>query len=267
MSRLLDRISIVTGGASGLGLAIAQRLASEGAIVAITDIDEEAGEAAAATHEFTFLPHDVRREDHWERVMTDVTTHHSALHVLVNNAGIIGPLDAATPEITTLEDWNTLFAVNVAGAFLGCRAAIPLMARSGGGSIINMSSVAGLRATPYATAYGATKAAVRHLTKSVAQYCAEERTNIRCNSVHPGDILTPLWRKAAADLATARGTDPDAFIAAARAAIPLGDFQQPEDVAAAVAFLASNDARFITGEALSVDGGVANCESFRASHT
>jgi 3(or 17)beta-hydroxysteroid dehydrogenase len=137
------------------------------------------------------------------------------------------------------------------------------MRRAGDGSIINISSIAGLRASPYATAYGASKAAVRHLTKSVAQHCAERKLNIRCNSVHPGDVRTPLWDKAAEELARARGVPVEAIIEEGRTDSPMQEFTLPEDIAAMVAFLASDEARHITGTKMVVDGGTVNCESYR----
>jgi NAD(P)-dependent dehydrogenase (short-subunit alcohol dehydrogenase family) len=139
------------------------------------------------------------------------------------------------------------------------------MRRAGGGSIVNISSVAGLLATPYATAYGASKATVRQLTKSVAQYCAQQKLNIRCNSVHPGDVITPLWERQAEEAARIRGVPVEEVYAEARRSKPMGEFTRPEDVAAAVAFLASDDARNITGIKLIVDGGTVNCDTFRPS--
>lgn len=221
--RLQGRVALVTGGASGLGKAIAERLLADGARV-----EREFG----------------------------------APHVLVNNAGILGRLDAASPENTSLAAWRKIFAVNVEGVFLGCRAAIPVMKRSGKGSIINMSSVAGVLATPHATAYGASKAAVRQLTKSVAQYCAHEKVNVRCNSVHPGNVRTPLWDRQASELAQLRGITIDQVIAEGKTEIPMGDFTLPEDVAAGVAFLVSDDARHVTGSKLMVDGGVIHCDTY-----
>src|SRR5581483_7384071 len=181
---------------------------------------------------------------------------------LVNNAGVIEPTDSANPEDTRLSVWKKVFAVNVEGVFLGCRAAIVAMRRTGGGSIINISSIAGLLATPYATAYGASKAAVRQLTKSVAQYCAREKLSIRCNSVHPGDVRTPMWERHAAEVAAARNLTFEAVVAAERAVCPMNDFTRAEDVAAAVAYLASADARFVTGAPLIVDGGLVNCDTY-----
>jgi NAD(P)-dependent dehydrogenase (short-subunit alcohol dehydrogenase family) len=263
MQRLAQKVALVTGGASGLGKAIAQRLASDGASVVITDVDRSAGTATAAAAGLTFMEQDVCDEPRWTQVVTEIEQRLGRLNILVNNAGILGPMTAASPEDTPLDLWRRIFAVNVEGVFLGCRAAIPAMRRAGDGSIINISSIAGLRASPYATAYGASKAAVRHLTKSVAQHCAERKLNIRCNSVHPGDVRTPLWDKAAEELALARQVPVEAIIEEGRTDSPMGEFTLPEDIAAMVAFLASDEARHITGTKMVVDGGTVNCESYR----
>ena len=263
MQRLEQKVALVTGGASGLGKAIAQRLASDGASVAISDVDRSAGTVTAAADGVTFLEQDVCDEQRWIQVIGEIEQRFGRLNTLVNNAGILGPLTAVSPEDTPLDLWRRVFAVNVEGVFLGCRAAIPAMRRAGSGSIINISSIAGLRASPYATAYGASKAAVRHLTKSVAQHCAERKFNIRCNSVHPGDVRTPLWDKAAEELARARQVPLEAIIEEGRTDSPMGEFTRPEDIAAMVAFLASDEARHITGTKMVVDGGTVNCESYR----
>jgi NAD(P)-dependent dehydrogenase (short-subunit alcohol dehydrogenase family) len=264
MKRLQDKTALVTGGAEGLGEAIARRLAAEGARVVITDVQEDIGREKARQAGFVFLPQDVRDEDRWSWVIREVEERCGLLHVLVNNAGILGPMNAFSPEDTSLAAWRRIFSVNVEGVFLGCRAAIPAMRRAGSGSIVNMSSVAALLATPYATAYGASKAAVRQLTKSIAQYCAQEKLNIRCNSVHPGSVLTPLWQRYAEESAQARGVPVSQFIAEEKAQIPLREFTTPEDVASAVAFLVSEDARHITGTKLIVDGGYIHCDTYRA---
>lgn len=265
MTRLTRKIAMVTGGASGLGRAIAQRLASDGATVVITDRQQELGRVVAAEFGFEFYEQDVCREESWTSIMCEIEARHARLDVLVNNAGVLGPTDAASPESTRLVDWKVVFGVNVEGTFLGCRAAIALMRRTGGGSIVNISSIAGLMATPYATAYGASKAAVRHLTKSVAQHCAQQGLKIRCNSVHPGTVRTSLWNLHAEEVARERGVSLDEIIVESQREIPLGDFTKAEDVAAAVSFLASDDARHMTGAKLIVDGGVVNCATYRAS--
>jgi NAD(P)-dependent dehydrogenase (short-subunit alcohol dehydrogenase family) len=262
MRRLDRKIALVTGGASGLGKAIAQRLAADGARVVITDVQTDLGRETAAEFGFTFLEQNVSDETRWNEVIREIELSCGALQVLVNNAGILGPKDAVDPENSRLADWRKIFAVNVDGVFLGCRAAIPAMRRAGGGSIVNVSSVAALLATPYATAYGASKAAVRQLTKSVAQHCAELKLNIRCNSVHPGIVRTPLWNKRSEEIARARGISVEDVVAEGRTLIPMGDFTLPEDVAATVAFLASDESRHITGSKLVVDGGIINCDTY-----
>jgi 3(or 17)beta-hydroxysteroid dehydrogenase len=263
MQRLAEKVALVTGGASGLGKAIAERLAAEGARVVISDVDSVAGTATAAIVDLIFLQHDVCDEKRWTEVVAEIRQRFGRFDILVNNAGILGPMNAISPVDTPLELWRRIFAINVEGVFLGCRTAIPAMAASGGGSIVNISSIAGLRATPYATAYGASKAAVRQLTKSVAQHCAEKKLNIRCNSVHPGDVRTPLWDKGAEEMAKVRQVPVEEIIEEGRTDSPMGEFTRPEDIAAAVAFLASDESRHITGTKLIVDGGTVNCESYR----
>lgn len=265
MNRAQEKIAVVTGAASGLGLAIACRLAADGFAVAITDIRAEQGAAKAAEHGFNFLPQDVRDETRWNEVVREVEDRFGRLDMLVNNAGIIGPTDAANPENARLEDWRKIFAINVEGVFLGCRAAIPAMRRTGSGSIVNISSVAGLLATPYNAAYGASKAAVRQITKSVAQHCAEQKLKIRCNSVHPGDVRTEVWDSRNRDRAAARGIPFEDIVAKAQTSIPMGEFTTAEDIAAAVSFLASDDSRHITGTKIIVDGGFVDCDTYRRS--
>jgi NAD(P)-dependent dehydrogenase (short-subunit alcohol dehydrogenase family) len=262
MGKLAAKVALVTGGASGLGRATARRLAAEGAHTVITDVQTELGNSAAAEDGTVFMRHDVSDETQWDSVIGEIEERFAALHILVNNAGVLGAGSSGitNPANTPLADWQRTFAVNVDGVFLGCRAAIPAMTRAGGGSIINISSIAAFRATSYAYAYGASKAAVRQLTKSVAQHCAEQKLGIRCNSIHPGLIRTPLWERAAAEIAKNRKISVEEYVAAAQATVPLGDFTATEDVAAAVAFLASDEARHITGEKLIVDGGIVNCK-------
>ena len=263
MTRIQDKVALITGGADGLGRAIAERLKAEGADVAITDISRPAGERTAQELGFQFFLQDVADEAGWKQLAADVEARFGRLDILVNNAGILGPMGEASPEATRLDDFRRIFAINVDSVFLGCRAMIPLIARSGGGSIVNMASTASFQATPFATAYGASKAAVRHLTRSIAQHCAEQRLNIRCNSVHPGNVRTALWERQAAELAERQKVPVEELVGAARRRNPLGDLSTPQDVAAMVAFLASEDARRVTGAALMVDGGVVDCDTFR----
>lgn len=261
MDGLQSKVALVTGGAAGLGNAVAQRLAREGANVIITDVDVVLGEAAARDCGFVFLEQDVTSETQWTSLIADIEVRFGALDILVNNAGILGASEGADPEHSSLSDWRQIFAVNVEGVFLGCRAVIPAMRRSGAGAIINFSSIADSIATPHVAAYGASKAAVRQLTRSIALYCAQQGLNVRCNSVHPGMIRTPMVERSIAESAEKRGLSLAEVASEFTACIPLGDFMDAEDVAASVAFLASDDARQITGMAMFVDGGIVNCLS------
>jgi NAD(P)-dependent dehydrogenase (short-subunit alcohol dehydrogenase family) len=258
---MLDgKVALVTGGASGLGKAIAGRFSKDGATVAISDLNAELGTQIAQESAWSFYRHDVASEAAWTEVVSAIEHEHGKLNILVNNAGILAT--PANPEQTQLADWQAMFSVNVEGVFLGCRAAIGAMRRAGGGAIVNVSSVAGMWATPYATAYGASKATVAQLTKSVAQHCLQQGLAIRCNSVHPGDVLTPLLQQRYAAIASERGITEEAVISQMAKIAPMGGFTLPEDIAAAVAFLVSNEARRITGTELIVDGGLINCASY-----
>lgn len=263
VSNLAGKVALVTGGASGIGRAIAERLAADGAQVLISDVQTALGESVAAAQHFEFFRHDVVNEDQWLDLMSRIRGSYGGLHVLVNNAGVLSPpSELANPETSTLSDWRRIFAVNVEGVFLGCKTAIPAMHASGGGSIINISSVAALLATPFATAYGASKASVRQLTKSVAQHCAQHRLNIRCNSAHPGIVRTAALDKAFAEAASQRGVPFEAILKERQAAVPAGEFAKLQEIAAAVAFLASDDSRHITGAQLIIDGGLVDCDTY-----
>jgi 3(or 17)beta-hydroxysteroid dehydrogenase len=264
MRKLDPLVALVTGGASGLGKAIARRLASDGAVVIITDVQCALGAESARACGFTFLEQDVCNETRWTEIVGEIEERFGQLNILVNNAGVLGATET-TPETATLLDWRRIFAVNVEGVFLGCRAAIPAMRRAGGGAIVNLSSMADLLALPRNMAYGASKAAVRHLTRSVAQHCAEQKLDVRCNSVHPGMARTSMTEPSMENTARRREVGLDEVLAEARSMIPLGDFALPDDIAGAVAFLVSNDARHITGTSLRVDGGIVGCNTFRCA--
>jgi NAD(P)-dependent dehydrogenase (short-subunit alcohol dehydrogenase family) len=265
VKRLNQKIAVVTGGATRIGVGIAQRPTDEGARVVIPDVQQELGDAVARRHGFEFLEQDVRSEERWVHVIREVEARHSRCDILMNDAGIRGSMSRVTPESTALDDWRMIFGVNVEGAFLGCRAVVPVMRRAGGGAIVNASSVAGLLATPYATAYGASKAAIRELTKSVAQYCTQARLNIRCNSAHPGNVRTPLCDRRAWELSPTRAVPLDQILREGAQEVPMGDFTRMEDVAAAVAFLASEDARHVNGTNMIVDGGIVNCDTYHSA--
>ena len=247
--RLAGKAAFVTGAASGLGQAIAMRFAEEGARVALADRDTEGGErvATAIGAAGLFLRLDVTQEAQWLAQLGRAAAAFGRLDILVNNAGI-GPLGSI--EKTTLEEWRGVHAVNLDGVFLGCKHGIPHLRAAGGGSIVNMSSIAGIIGTPTLAAYGASKAAVRQLTKSVALHCAQRRDGIRCNSIHPSFIETPMVE---AMIAAAKA--PERARAGLASQVPLGRLGQAEEVAALALYLASDEARQVTGTHVSIDGG------------
>lgn len=254
MPRLHNKIALVTGGARGIGAAIASAFRVEGANVILTDIDAETGQAKADEIGATFARLDVSSEADWNAVAELVP----ALDVLVNNAGVTGfegPFDGAPPahdpEHASLADWRAVHAVNNDGTFLGCRFAIRAMRSRGVGSIVNISSRSGLVGIPMAAAYAASKAAIRNHTKSVALYCAGQGLAIRCNSIHPAAILTPMWEPMLGD-----GADRAKREAAMVADTPMRRFGKAEEVAALAVMLASDEAAYMTGAELTIDGGI-----------
>jgi 3(or 17)beta-hydroxysteroid dehydrogenase len=248
--RLSGKAAFVTGAASGLGRAIAQCFAGEGARIALADIDESRGRAAAAEigDAALFITHDVTSEASWLAGLGQAAAAFGRLEIIVNNAGI-GTW--GTIEKTTLEEWRRVHAVNLDGVFLGCKHGIPHLRAAGGGSIINLSSVAGIMGTPTLAAYGSSKGGVRQMTKSVALYCANRRDGIRCNSIHPTFIATPMVESMIAD-----SKSPERTRAALAAQIPLGRVGEAEEVAALALYLASDESRFVTGAEFVIDGGL-----------
>ena len=248
--RVVGKVALITGGASGLGKASAERLADEGASVVLTDINTTDGEAAAQAiadrgGRSRFLSHDTTNEADWDRVVADVIARDGKMDVLFNNAGV-GTTNSAPIEDMSIEVWRSTLAVNLDGVFLGLRAAIRAMKDSGGGSIINTSSIYGIVGAVGIAAYNASKGAVRTLTKCAALECAQSGYNIRVNSIHPGHIETPMI---AHRVATAEGR------ADLTARYPVGHLGEPLDIANAVLFLASDESKFMTGAELVVDGG------------
>jgi len=257
MGQVQGKVAIVTGGASGIGAASAETLAREGARVVLTDLDDARGEALAERirakgGEALYLHQDVTEETRWPEVVGEAVHRFGGLHILVSNAGI--GIMGLTVDMS-LADWRRQMAVNVDGVFLSVKHSIPAMRRSGGGSIILMSSVAGLRGSAGLAGYSATKGAVRLFAKSVALECAGARDGIRVNSVHPGIIETPIWEKLPAGLAGGRNAPIDAKQLAA-AGVPLGVAGQAQDIADGVLFLASDASRHMTGSELVIDGGM-----------
>jgi NAD(P)-dependent dehydrogenase (short-subunit alcohol dehydrogenase family) len=249
--RLSGRVALVSGAAMGLGAATAKRFAAEGAAVLLTDREEEAGEATLAAilaegGTAAFIAHDVTDEAGWERVVAEAVTRFGALHILVNNAGVAGENLSLLDHSTDV--WRRIMAVNLDGVYFGLRAAGPAIAASGGGSVINLSSILGKVGLANAAAYCASKGGVLMLTKAAALEWAP--MNIRVNSVHPGFIDTPMVRNALA--ASENGNEMASLLVAAH---PIGRFGVPSEIADAILFLASDDSRFMTGAELVVDGG------------
>jgi len=250
MPRLHGAFCVVTGAARGIGRAICASFVAEGARVLLTDIGTETGAASAAELGCDFLKLDVRREDDWAAL----AALHPVADVVVNNAGITGFEDGMPPhdpEHASLADWRAVHAVNTDGTFLGCRYALRAMRESRKGSIINISSRSGVVGIPGAAAYAASKAAIRNHSKSVALYAAQQGWQVRCNSVHPAAVLTPMWEPMLGE-----GPEREANMAALVADTPLKRFGTPEEVAALCVFLASEESAYMTGAELTLDGGL-----------
>ncbi|MEQ9693928.1 SDR family oxidoreductase [Shimia sp. SDUM112013] len=250
MTRLTDKLCVVTGAGRGIGAAIARRFTDEGATVIVTDQHLDRAESIA--HEINATAHrlDVAVGADWDAF----AAAHPQIDVLVNNAGITGFEDSFAPqdpENASLSDWRRVHAVNLDGTFLGCRYAIRAMRVRGRGSIINISSRSGLVGIPGAAAYASSKAAIRNHTKSVALYCAEQGLSIRCNSVHPAAILTPMW-----DPMLGSGAERMARLDALTADTPLRRFGTVDEVAGVCAMLASDDGAYMTGAEINIDGGL-----------
>jgi NAD(P)-dependent dehydrogenase (short-subunit alcohol dehydrogenase family) len=257
--RVEGKIALVTGGAQGLGEAIAHMLAEHGARVAISDINLRGAEKTAAAinakhaGRAAAFHHDVTSEQQWIETVEAVVSTFGGMHVLVNNAGISG---GSSVTETPYEVFKKVHTVDVDSVFLGCKYAIPALAKTVkdtklGGSIVNISSIAGIIAAHNQVAYNSAKAAVRHMSKSVALHCAKQQTGIRCNSVHPVFIKTPIL-----DPLVARFGEDEAYAKLGRQ-IPLGHIGEPDDIAYAVLYLASDESKMVTGIELKVDGGIS----------
>ena len=258
MQQLAGKVAVVTGGASGIGAACAATLAREGARVAVTDIDFEGARAVAGAitdaggHAFALL-HDVTDEDRWIAVMAEIQAAYGNVTIMVANAGV--GMRGSITEMS-LADWRRQTAINIDGVFLSVKHSVPAMRRAGGGSIILMSSVAGLRGAAGLAGYSATKGAVRLYAKSVAMECGLANDNIRCKSVHPGIIETPIWQKMDGSADHARRNAPVDIAVLAVAGVPLARVGQAQDIANGVLFLASDASSYMTGSELIIDGGM-----------
>jgi 3(or 17)beta-hydroxysteroid dehydrogenase len=253
--RLAGKIALVTGAAQGIGEACAKIFAEEGAFVFLTDINDDLGRKV--TNEIgpqaQYLHLDVKIEKDWDDAIASLIGLKSQLDILVNNAGITGFQEGfglQDPENASLDSWRKVHEVNSDGVFLGCKKAIQQM-KHRGGSIVNISSRSGLVGIPGAAAYAASKAAVRNHTKSVALYCCEKDYNIRCNSIHPAAILTPMWEPMLGE-----GLEREEKLFQIAKDIPMRKIGSVQDVAYAVVYLSSDEAKYITGIELTVDGGI-----------
>lgn len=251
--RLAGKVALVTGAARGIGLAIARAFLAEGATVWLTDLDEAALAAAdVPAVGARRLRLDVRAEGDWTAAIAAVRARDGRLDVLVNNAGITGLEQGAPhdPEHAELADWRAVLATDLDGVFLGCRAALGAM-RGTGGAIINIASRSGVVGIAGAAAYAAAKAAVRNHTRTVALYAAERRLGIRCNTISPAAVLTPMWEPLLGD-----GPDRAERMAAFVADTPLRRFGTPKEVAAVAVLLASDECPYMTGAEVMIDGGL-----------
>ncbi|RVQ65713.1 SDR family oxidoreductase [Croceicoccus ponticola] len=246
--RIAGKVALVTGGASGLGEAIVRRFVEEGAKVLIADIDAAAGAALAGElgDAADFAKLDVTQEQNWIDAFARLDVTHGQVGILVNCAGIT---TIGSVEDVTLDAFRHELDVDLAGVFLGCKHVVPLMKRTGG-SVINIASMASIRASDYLVAYNAAKAGVTHMTKSIALHYAHKGYGMRCNSVHPGVIRTPIL-----DKVLAQSDDPDALFAQWVKGHPIGRLGRADEVASLCLYLASDESAFATGAEFVLDGG------------
>ena len=246
--RLKNKVGLITGAAQGLGKEMAKIMISQGATIVITDINETQLVETAEKLSCKYMVMDVTKENQWINVISDIEKDIGSLNILVNNAGIGGGGDV---ESTDLESWHLVHSVNLDSVFLGCKSSLPLMRKSGNGSIINISSMSGIVASHNMSAYNSSKAAVRHLSKSVALHCAKSTNLVRCNSIHPVFTRTAMVQSMI-DAAPERNIEEKLV-----QQIPLRKLAEPIDIANAALFLASDEASFITGTELVIDGGLS----------
>jgi 3(or 17)beta-hydroxysteroid dehydrogenase len=256
MLRLKGKVVLVTGAARGIGQATAELFCSEGAFVVLTDINDAAGQIVAdnlglnARYEHL----DVSLETEWDNLFKFIEKTYGKLDVLVNNAGITGFLESSgphDPENLDLESWSLVHKINLDGVALGCKYGIKLMKHSNAASIVNISSRSGIVGIPAAVAYASSKAAVRNHTKSVALYCADQGYPVRCNSIHPAAIYTPMW-----DAMLGEGKQKEEVLKEVASGVPLGFMGEANDVAYGALYLASDESKYVTGIELNIDGGI-----------
>jgi NAD(P)-dependent dehydrogenase (short-subunit alcohol dehydrogenase family) len=249
------KVAIISGGSGGLGAATARLMAREGAKVVLADVADEVGQALAREIGGDYHRLDVRQEADWTRVAHAVEAEHGRIDVLVNGAGIEGDFVNGSPETTSLEQWRKVLAVNLDGTFLGCKAVLPIMKRARKGAIVNISSMASFLGTPVNVAYGASKAGVQQLTKSVAVHGSRDGMRIRCNSVHPGVIRTRMLEHIYQQIGQLANVSAAEAEAMSLRQVPFGEVGEPDDVGYLILYLASDESRYVTGSEFMVDGG------------
>jgi NAD(P)-dependent dehydrogenase (short-subunit alcohol dehydrogenase family) len=246
---------LITGGAGGLGGQTARRMAEEGARVVLCDLADDQGQALAKELGGEYRRLDVTSEDQWISVVAAVEAAHGRIDILVNGAGIEGDFVRGSPETTSLEQWRKVLAVNLDGTFLGCKHVLPVMKKARKGSIVNISSMASFLGTPVNVAYGASKAGVQQLTKSVAVHGSRDGMKIRCNSVHPGVIRTRMLEHIYEQIGQLANISKEQAEAGSLRQVPFGEVGEPDDVAWLILYLASDEAKYVTGSEFQVDGG------------
>ena len=254
MKRLQNKIALITGAAQGIGLATAKLFAKNGAKVLLTDINEEEVLTQSEKMKLDYpdqilaIKHDVTSADDWKTAVNYIDSEFGGINILVNNAGIMA---VGTIEDETFEQWKHVHNIDLDSVFLGCKYTIPIMKKEKKGSIINVSSISGIIAGHNLAAYNSAKAGVRHLSKSVAVHCAREKNDIRCNSIHPvfidTNLLEGLYKKLVKEKA----------IEKLSRQIPMGKIGEPNDVAFAILYLASDESKFVTGTEIRIDGGIS----------
>jgi|TARA_B110000444_G_scaffold234670_1_gene245160 NAD(P)-dependent dehydrogenase (short-subunit alcohol dehydrogenase family) len=254
MERLKNKIALITGAAQGIGLATAKLFVQEGAKVLLTDINIDKANSESKSLNKIYpdqtlaLDHDVTSKKDWQYAIEFIENKFGGINILVNNAGI-GSLGNVENE--SFEKWKQVHSVDLDSVFLGCKYAIPIIKKSKSGSIINVSSISGIIASHNMAAYNSAKSGVRHLSKSIALHCARDRNNIRCNSIHPAFIDTPILD----DLFKKIGHE--AAVKKLSRQIPMGQIGEPNDVAYGILYLASDESKFMTGAEIIIDGGIS----------
>ena len=245
--RLENKVAIITGAAMGLGAAEATLFAKEGAKVILTDVAADKGQELADKFGATFMQQDVTDEERWKQIISDTVNLHGKLDVLVNNAGIV---EVGDPENQTTEEYRKTMAVHMDSTFFGCKYSIPVMAESGGGSIVNMCSIASVQGESYVAAYCAAKGAIEAYTRAVAVHCGLKKNGVRCNSIHPSGIITPMVESVPEKMEAKFGGAPNQDAPASKQG-------EPNDIAYAALYLASDESKFMNGAQLRVDNAMS----------